>query len=163
MQLGDEGYKRVVDNLHEGLYFVDRDRVITYWNKAAERITGYAAEEAVGSACHDNILSHIDGKGHQLCFGLCPLAATMEDQDLRETEVYLHHKNGHRVPVSVRTSAFTDETGKVVGGIELFADISNSVANQLKVHELEGLSYLIVGAVRSLSASSAMSRVRLCK
>ena len=142
VQLGDEAYKRVVDNLHEGLYFVDRNRVITYWNKAAERITGYSAAEVVGSACHDNILNHIDGKGHQLCFGLCPLAATMEDRDLREAEVYLHHKNGHRVPVSVRTSALADDTGEVIGGIELFADISNSVANQLKVQELEELAYI---------------------
>lgn len=28
-------YKRIIENLHDGLYFVDQNRVITYWNKEA--------------------------------------------------------------------------------------------------------------------------------
>lgn len=142
MQLNDHSFRLIVDNLYEGVYFVDRNRVITYWNKAAEEITGYAAEEVVGHHCHDNILNHIDGKGNQLCFGLCPLAATMRNREPQEAEVYLHHKEGHRVPVSVRVSPLYDESGEVVGGIELFSDISNRSANQLKIEELEELAFI---------------------
>jgi len=142
MKLDSESFRRIVDNLHEGLYFVDRNRVITYWNKSAERISGYPAEEVIGKSCRDNILTHIDGRGNQLCLGLCPLAATMDDGAAREAEVYLHHKNGHRVPVSVRVSPLHDESGVVIGGIELFSDISNRSANQLKIEELEGLAYV---------------------
>jgi PAS domain-containing protein len=32
-------YTEIIDNLYEGIYFVDRDWVITYGNKGAERIT----------------------------------------------------------------------------------------------------------------------------
>ena len=33
-------YESIIDNLHDGLYYVDCDRVITFWNKAAEQISG---------------------------------------------------------------------------------------------------------------------------
>jgi len=138
----NESYRRIVDNLYEGLYFVDRDRRITYWNKAAEQISGYSADEVVGRHCHDNILTHIDEKGNQLCFGLCPLAATIGDGQPREAEVYLHHKEGHRVPVSVRVTPLYDDNGEIIGGIELFSDISNRSANQLRLRELEELAYV---------------------
>lgn len=142
MNLDDQTYRRIVDNLYEGLYFVDTNRVITYWNKAAERISGFSAAEVVGKHCHDNILTHIDANGTQLCLGLCPLAATMQDRDLREAEVFLHHKDGHRVPVEVRTSPLTSEDGTVIGGIELFTDISNREASLLRIRELEELAFL---------------------
>ena len=43
-------YREIVENMHDGIYFVDRERRITYWNKGAERITGYTAAEVVGSS-----------------------------------------------------------------------------------------------------------------
>ena len=48
MNATDDFYKTLLDNLYDGVYFVDRDRRITYWNKGAERITGYAAREVEG-------------------------------------------------------------------------------------------------------------------
>lgn len=142
MQLKSWVYQNIVENIHEGLYLTDKNRVITFWNKAAEEITGFRAEEVVGHACFDNILTHIDGKGNQLCLGTCPLVATMEDGILREAEVYLHHKDGHRVPVLVRAAPLTDEEGGLVGAIELFSDVSAREANKLRVSELEQLAML---------------------
>lgn len=135
-----DSYRRILDNLYNGLYLVDRDRVIRYWNKAAEKISGFTADEVVGKSCSDNILTHVDGKGHSLCRGKCPLAMTMEDGEPREAEVFLHHKNGHRVPVGVRVSTLTDADGKVIGGAELFSDISSFKAIELKIKELEKMA-----------------------
>ena len=56
-------YKDIIDNPYDGIYFVDRDRVITYWNKGAERITGYSAAQTVGRACRDNLLNHVTPNG----------------------------------------------------------------------------------------------------
>jgi len=142
MKLDTDSYRRIIDNLHDGLYLVDRDRVITYWNRAAERISGFVADEVVGRPCSDNILTHIDGDGNNLCTGRCPLAATMADGTSRETEIYMHHKDGPRVPVSVRTSTLIDRDGTITGGIELFTDISNQAANTLRVKELEKMALL---------------------
>jgi diguanylate cyclase (GGDEF)-like protein/PAS domain S-box-containing protein len=142
MNLDGDAFARIIDNLHDGLYFVDPNRVITYWNKAAERISGYSSAEVVGKSCADNILTHVDCDGNNLCVGGCPLAATIADGEDREAEVYLHHKDGHRLPVLVRVSTLRDPAGNVLGGIELFTDISNLQANTLRVAELEKLALL---------------------
>lgn len=114
-------YKDIIDNLYDGIYFVDRDRVITYWNKGAERITGYAADQTVGRACRDNLLNHVTANGVELCTQNCPLAAVMEDGREREAEVFLHHADGHRVPVLVRATALRDREGRIIGAIETFS------------------------------------------
>ncbi len=142
MNLEKESFERIVESLHDGLYFVDRDRVITYWNKAAERISGFTADEVVGKSCSDNILTHVDSEGNNLCTGICPLAETITDGKSRDAEIYMHHKDGHRIPVSVRVSTLIDGDGTIIGGIELFTDISNQAANELKVKELEKLALL---------------------
>lgn len=142
MNLDNSSCARIIENLHDGLYFVDTNRIITYWNKAAERISGYAAAEVVGKSCADNILTHVDGEGRSLCLGLCPLAATIADGKDREAEVYMHHKDGHRLPIFVRVSTLKDPENNVIGGIELFTDISNISANNLRIKELEKLALL---------------------
>jgi PAS domain-containing protein len=103
---------------------------------------GYPAEEVIGIHCSDDILTHVDENGCNLCKGMCPLAATIVDSMPREAEVYLHHKDGHRTPVFVRVSPLKDEKGKIIGGIELFTDISNFKANDLRVKELEKMATL---------------------
>jgi len=142
LKMSESSYKKIIDNLHDGLYFVDRDRKITFWNKAAERISGFSSAEVVGRSCADNILTHVDGDGNAICTGMCPLAGCIADGNPREAEVYMHHKDGHRIPVYVRTSALTDNEDKVVGGIELFTDISNQSVNELRVKELEKMALL---------------------
>ena len=114
--------KEVLDNLYDGIYFVDPERRITYWNKGAERITGYPAARVMGRFCRDNILNHVTESGMQLCLNGCPLQATIADGKPREAEVYLHHADGHRVPVLVRTSPIHDERGGIIGGVETFSD-----------------------------------------
>ena len=75
----DSFYKNLLDNLFDGVYFVDPERRITYWNKGAERLAGFPASQVVGTHCWDNKLMHVDAAGTQLCAGGCPLAATIED------------------------------------------------------------------------------------
>lgn len=134
--------QRMLDALKEGAYFVDRERRITYWNKAAERLTGFRSEEVVGHRCSENILVHVDCQGKNLCKEGCPLLATMEDTLTRESEVFFHHRRGHRVPVSVRTTPLEDDEGNVVGGIELFAEISPEENLRERMAELERHSLL---------------------
>jgi diguanylate cyclase (GGDEF)-like protein/PAS domain S-box-containing protein len=134
--------QRMLDALKEGAYFVDRERRITYWNKAAERLTGFRSEEVVGHRCSENILVHVDCQGKNLCKEGCPLLATMEDTLTRESEVFFHHRRGHRVPVSVRTTPLEDDGGNVVGGIELFAEISPEENLRERMAELERHSLL---------------------
>jgi diguanylate cyclase (GGDEF)-like protein/PAS domain S-box-containing protein len=130
-------YKTIIDNLYDGVYFVDRDRVITYWNKGAERITGYSAAQTVGRACRDNLLNHVTANGHELCTKNCPLAGVMEDGKEREAEVYLHHANGHRVPVLVRATALRDGEGRIIGAIETFSKNALITETRRRLKEMQ--------------------------
>ncbi len=138
----ENNYESIIDNLHDGLYFVDPDRIITYWNKAAEQISGFKAEEVIGKSCAENILTHVDCHGKNMCKSICPLATSIDDGNPHSDEIYMHHKNGHRIPISVRVSALRDSNNKIIGGIELFSDISNQAANELRLKELEKLALL---------------------
>ncbi|MFP4445371.1 MAG: diguanylate cyclase [Desulfosudaceae bacterium] len=140
--LSQINFKAIVEDLYEGLYVVDRERRIQYWNKAAEKLTGFAAAEVIGSRCADNILMHIDRSGQSLCQGQCPLAATMTDGDTREAEVFLHHKSGHRVPVLVRTTPLRDSGGNIDGGIEIFSDDSPRQTLRQEIDHLKHLSLI---------------------
>jgi diguanylate cyclase (GGDEF)-like protein/PAS domain S-box-containing protein len=128
---------RILDNLYDGVYFVDRQRRIGYWNRGAERLTGFASREVLGTCCSDNILMHVDETGKSLCRESCPLAETMEDGTPREAEVYLHHKLGHRVPVLVRTSPVRNAQGEIAGGVEIFSANAGQLAVRERMEELE--------------------------
>ncbi|MDJ0621980.1 MAG: diguanylate cyclase [Desulfocapsaceae bacterium] len=141
-QLKKEDYLAIINSIHDGLYFVDENRKIIFWNDAAERISGFSEEEVVGKCCADSILTHIDVDGNYLCEQGCPLQVTMDDKQAHEDTVYLHHKKGHRIPIHVRTSPLIDSQGNVTGAIELFTDISNQEANAMRVKELEKLALL---------------------
>jgi diguanylate cyclase (GGDEF)-like protein/PAS domain S-box-containing protein len=140
--LDPDSYSRIIDHLYDGLYYVNRNRVIQYWNRAAERITGYAAAEVVGRPCSDNILTHVTDNGDNLCMGACPLAATLEDGQMREASVFLHHKDGHRVPVSVRVAPLNGPDGKAIGCVELFTDMSSLKSIETRMKELEEMALL---------------------
>lgn len=116
-----EFYQDLLDQMSDGVYFVTPDRRITYWNAGAERITGYDAQEVLGHSCAEGILRHVDDTGQQLCLHGCPLAAVMEDGKPRKALVYLHHKDGHCIPVTVRAEALRDRTGKIVGSVQVFS------------------------------------------
>ena len=73
MYLEDSFYKALLDNLYDGVYFVDVERSIIYWNRGAERLTGYGGDEVIGHYCRENILEHVDDMGSRLCESdLCP-------------------------------------------------------------------------------------------
>ncbi len=130
-------YKKILDHLHDGIYFVDRERRITYWNKGAERITGFKSGQILGKRCMDNILNHVTEGGIQLCVNGCPLHATMEDGKSREAEVYLHHADGHRIPVMIRTSPIRDAAGEIVGAVETFSDNTSLLSTRRRANRLE--------------------------
>ncbi len=69
MNLDSDSYARIIDNLYDGLYVVDKERIITYWNRGAERISGFTAEEVIGKSCAHCILTHVDGIGNESLYG----------------------------------------------------------------------------------------------
>ncbi len=135
-------YQEVLNNLYEGVYFLDTDRTISFWNQGAERITGYVAPEVIGRPCADDILCHLDQEGSSLCQEECPAARTLKDGEAREADVFLLHKNGHRVPVRIRVAPILDAGGRIIGAVEVFADNSSPETLRQRIDLLEKLTGL---------------------
>ena len=143
MDYDGEFYKSLLDNLYDGVYFVDVERRITYWNRGAERLTGYNGEEVIGRHCREDILEHVDEKGTRLCeTELCPAAKTLHDGLSREEEAFLHHKEGHRLPVAIRVAPIRGPEGSVIGAVEVFSDNTPRVVSRQTIEELQRIALL---------------------
>ena len=137
-----EFYKELLDHMSDGVYFVDQNRRILYWNQGATRLTGYRPEEIVGRCCDDDTLCHVDETGKQLCKEGCPLTASIRDGSSHEADVFLRDKHGRRVPVSVRVRPIRAADGAIIGAVEVFNDISLQYAERLKADEMERLAFI---------------------
>lgn len=125
---GEQFFRRLFDNLYDGVYFVDRNRRILFWNSGAHRLTGYTADEVLGSYCNANILNHTDENGYQLCKEDCPLVATINSGSPTSKRVFLRHKDGRRIAVDVHVMPLRNDVGDIIGGVEIFRDASSFVA-----------------------------------
>jgi len=134
-------YKGMLDHLSDGVYFVDRNRLIHYWNQAAVRLTGYEAREVVGLHCNEDLLGHMDDAGNELCLNGCPLTACIKDGQTRSALVQLRHKDGHRVPVSIRVQPMLDDQNRVVGALEIFSDDKARAEDLRKAEEIRRIAF----------------------
>ena len=117
-------FETLTDQLYDGVYFVNKDRRILFWNKEAERISGFKKRELLGRSCFDNILQHVDKRGRKLCLTrFCPLLVSMRTGKPVAERVYLRRKDGVRVPVDVHVSPIVSDR-KIQGAIEVFRDAS---------------------------------------
>lgn len=111
-------YKFVLDSVPSGVITVDRHLRITGFNPWAERLTGYTAEEAIGSFCGEILRGG-------MCDTHCPLRTALTNQEpLSLVESTVRTKRGETLPVRMNVAALFDENGNLIGGVESFQDIS---------------------------------------
>jgi diguanylate cyclase (GGDEF)-like protein/PAS domain S-box-containing protein len=134
-----EFLRAILDSIQDGVYFVDRERRITFWNSGAEELTGYPRHEVVGRPCPESLLRHCTPDGVELCETACPLQAALGDGHPREAFVTLRHRSGHRVPVRVRATAVRDAGGVIVGAAEVFEEHGFPPAGARQARTLESL------------------------
>ncbi len=141
--LDSEQYRKILDTVYNGIYLVDLDRRITYWNKGAEEITGFKASEVVGRFCRDNVLVHVDEQGVSLCGSeSCPAVKVMEQGWAGEVDTYIHHKYGHRVPIRTRLAPLKDANGNIKGVVEIFSDNYSQLETRKAIDRLERMALL---------------------
>lgn len=131
-----EIFQHVLNSLHTGVYLVDRERKIVFWNQGAERITGYMRHEVVGRLCREDLLAYCDDTGSLLQGAACPLLGVLQEGRPREVHVYLRHKLGHRLPVRVWTSPIRSQDGAIVGAAESFDEASSVLAPDRHLSQL---------------------------
>ncbi len=133
-------FKQFFDSLFDGVYIVNKERKILYWNRGAEAITGYSQDEAVGRYCNSGVFDHTDGAGCKLCEGKCPLLKVIETQQPQRKRVFFRHKDRRRTPVAMHCLPFNNEQGEIVGVVGMFRDASETAALEHAYNKLRELS-----------------------
>jgi PAS domain S-box-containing protein len=107
-------FRHLVEDLPMGIYIVDRERRICFWNHGAEHITGFLSHEVVGRVL-DNVVQACDGEGNPLEGSQRPVTMTIQECEPQQATVFYLHKGGHRVAVKIRTRPIL-EYGDTIGG-----------------------------------------------
>lgn len=112
----------ILDSVADGVFTVDRDWRITSFNMAAELITGWKREEAIGEYCSDVFHSSICGKN-------CAIAESLyTGAPIANRSINIQTKDGECASVSICAAPLLDQDGNVVGGVETFRDLSVEIS-----------------------------------
>jgi PAS domain S-box-containing protein len=129
--------ERVLDNLKIGIIAHDLKRHIFYFNKEAERITGYNRKEVLGKDCH-NVF------GEPFCGGQCSF--TVDQPAIRDKKEYLNNiitKNGESRRVEMSFTMIRDNNGRNFGVLASIVDVTEILNLSIKARELTSFSGII--------------------
>lgn len=108
----------ILNSIADGVFTVDRQWRITFFNRAAEEITGVPAAEARGRQCCEVFKANV-------CETTCVLKYTLETgKQVISKRITILRADGREVPISVSTALLRDESGRIMGGVETFRDLS---------------------------------------
>jgi len=118
MQLKEDLTRDILDSIGEGVFTVDKNFRITFFNKAAEKITGLSREEVVGKLCR-----HVCNSGS--CLERCPIASVLETgEKIFDYDSKMIHKNGKTIHVKLNSSVLYNSQKEPIGGVISFRDLS---------------------------------------
>ena len=117
-KLLNKQYETILNSIADGVFTIDCDNMITFFNRAAEKITGISREQAVGQKCFDVFRANI-------CQTACALHQSIKSgEENINLRINILNNEGRTIPISVSTSVLRDENGEIVGGVETFRDLS---------------------------------------
>lgn len=118
--------EQVLRTMPSGLFLVDLDQIVVYWNEEAERITGFSSEEVLGKHC--SILEGIEcGQG-------CGLYDDSITKPILGANCTIRTKSGTPIIVSKNVD-YLRKDGEIVGGVESFIDISEQKKLESKLRD----------------------------
>lgn len=129
-------HRKILDSLHVGVCLLDRQHRITFWNRSAERITGYQRHDVVGHLGRDNILALCNEQACALCGASCPLLPAFQDGKATEVRIQIRHRHGHRIPVRLWIEPIRDEHGSILGTVQSFDNHRFNLDDERKQYTL---------------------------
>ncbi len=127
----------ILDNLTEGIIAHNRDRRILFFNRAAEKITGYKRSDVIGQDC-------LQAFGEPLCGARCAFKDGCPDtMEKLSYPVNIITKEGQARRVEMNINMMSDDVGALVGVIGSFHDITDLIGLKMQVGDLKGFAGII--------------------
>jgi len=116
-----EGYRidLILESIADGVFAVDKDFKITVFNKAAEIISGWKAQDAIGRQCKEVM-------NNKLCDENCLIQQAMKKRGASAAETEIKTRDGRSINLLVNAAAVIDEKGDLIGGVESLKDITET-------------------------------------
>jgi len=128
---------RILDSLKEGIIAHDLNRRIFFFNREAERITGFSRKEILNTDCHEAF-------GEPFCGERCLFRGDgVFVPDSAEYPVSIITKDGETRNVEMSVSKMKDDQGEILGVIAFIKDITDIIQFQLRTGELAGYSNIV--------------------
>jgi PAS domain S-box-containing protein len=124
---------RVVESSDDAIVSKDLNGVITSWNRAAERMFGYTAAEAIGRSIRIIIPSDRQGEEDTV------ISRIRAGQAITHFETIRQRKDGSLIPISLTVSPIHDEAGKVIGASKIARDLTDRVEAAITSRRLVAL------------------------
>lgn len=122
--LSEISFRAFLDQVQDGLYIVDSNCRILFWNRAAEELTGFPSSAAVGKSCLDqDLLGHRTVHGESLCSEeSSPLVRCMQSGVGGSVPhlIVAASASGKPLPISLSVSPLHGKDGGVAGAVALF-------------------------------------------
>ncbi|MFH1604399.1 MAG: PAS domain S-box protein [Pseudomonadota bacterium] len=116
--LGLRKFKAIVDSSDDAIISKSLGSVIRSWNRGAEKIFGYTAEEAIGKSMQMLIPAGRVNDEPDI------LGCIARGESVEHFETVRRHRDGRLIDISATISPIMDENGKVIGASEIAKDIS---------------------------------------
>jgi PAS domain S-box-containing protein/diguanylate cyclase (GGDEF)-like protein len=137
-----EIYRTVLESLSTGVYLVDVERRIVFWNGGAERITGYLGQEVVGRVFRENLLADQEAEQPIASDAARALETVLREGRSVMAEVSLRHKAGHRIPVRMEAVPIRNSHGSIVGAAESFSATITATEGERRQQKLQDYGYI---------------------
>jgi len=123
--LGSEQQLReIADHLPDGLFTTDADGLVTFWNRAAEQITGWTREEAIGQSC-----SLLAGNTLTGCScGVGPIRCGLAERSKSSKTCTIRTRDGRELLIVKNAVPMLSPDGTPVGALETFASVHQEAA-----------------------------------
>ena len=109
----------VLNCVADGVFTVDNNFRITYFNKAAEEILGFDRRDVIGRPCREVLRSSVCDQG-------CGVERTLENgRPVMMRAIYITNSVGERLPVCISASVLSNSDGEIVGAVETFRDLTH--------------------------------------
>ena len=136
----------VLDTLADAVFLVDAAGRIIFWNRGAERITGFSGKEAQGRICsflkgwiwHQTSSDGADARScEQGDGGAAPCCSLFDLGTIDSQECDITRKDGTVARIVRSARILRDDDGKVVGGIHNFSDLTPIRTLEARLAEAE--------------------------
>jgi PAS domain S-box-containing protein len=108
----------IIESSEDAIASKDLDGIITSWNKSAERLFGYKAEEIIGQPVTTIIPPELHDDEPKI------LGKIRAGERIEHFQTVRVHKNGRLLDVSLTVSPIRDDQGKIVGAAKIVRDVT---------------------------------------